>query len=68
MLDHPLTNLELRKYYQNKPTFDGVYSRNSLPKIKDGTYVTNLYEYESIGTLWIALYVNGTDGYTLTVL
>ena len=29
-------------YYQNEPTFIGVYSRNNLPKIKDGVYVINL--------------------------
>ena len=37
MLPHPLTNFELEKYYQNEPRFNGVYSRNSLPKkMKDG--------------------------------
>ena len=58
MSPHPLTNFEIQKYYQNKPTFNGVYSRNNLPKVKVGAYVTNLDEYESIGTNWIALYVN----------
>ena len=38
-------------YYQNKPRFNGVYSRDNLPdKIKDGTYVKNLDEYPDIGT------------------
>ena len=37
MLPHPLTNFEIQKYYQNEPRFDGVYSRDNLPKIKDGT-------------------------------
>ena len=32
-----------------------MYSRNNLPKIKDGTYVINLYEFNSIGTHLIAL-------------
>ena len=50
MLPHPLTNLEVQKYYQNKPEFNGAYSRNNLPKIKIGTYVLNLDEYESVGT------------------
>ena len=56
---HPLTNSEIQKYYQDEPRFNGVYSRNSLLKINDGAYVINLDEYESIGTHWIALYVNG---------
>ena len=45
---HPLTNFEIQKYYQNEPKFNGVYSRNNLQKIKDGEYIINLYEYESI--------------------
>ena len=44
----PLANFELQKYYQKGPKFNGVYSRNNLPKIKDGAYVINLDEYESI--------------------
>ena len=58
MLPHPLTNFETQKYYQNEPKFNGVYSRNNLPKIKDGAYVINLDKFKSIGTHWIALYVN----------
>ena len=59
MTPHPLTNLEIQAYYQNKPRFIGVYSRDNLPnKIKDGAYVINLDEYSDIGTQWIALYVN----------
>ena len=42
---HPLTNFEIQKDYQNEPKFNGVYSRNNLRKIKDGTYVINLDEF-----------------------
>ena len=49
MSSHLLTNFEIRKYHQNEPKFNGVYSRNNLSKIKDGTYIMNLKEYESIG-------------------
>ena len=35
MPPHPLTNFEMQKNDQNKPKFNGVYSRNNLPKIKD---------------------------------
>ena len=38
-----------------------AYSRNNLSKIKDGTYTINIDEYESIGTHWIALYVNAKN-------
>ena len=54
----PLTNFEKQKYFQKEPKFNGVYSTNNLPKIKDGAYIINLDEYESIGTHWIALFVN----------
>ena len=50
MPPHPLKNFEIQKYYQNEPKFNGVYSRNNLPKIKGGAYIINLDEYESIGT------------------
>ena len=56
------TDFEIHMYYQNEPKFNDVYSRNNLPKIKDGAYVINLDEYKSIGTHWIALFVNGNNG------
>ena len=58
MSPHPLTNFETQKYYQDEPKFHGVYSRNNLPKIKDGSYVINLDEFKSIEAHWITLYVN----------
>ena len=44
-----------------QPKFNGVYSRNNLPEIKDRAYVINCDEYKSIGTDCIALYVNGDN-------
>ena len=36
MPPHTLTNFEIQKYYENKPRFNGVYSRNNVPeKIMD---------------------------------
>ena len=35
MLPHPLTNFSIQKNYQNEPKFNGGFSRNNLPKIKD---------------------------------
>ena len=58
MSPHPLTNFEIQKCHSNEPRFNGVYSRNNLTKIKGAAYIINLDEYESIGTHWIALYVN----------
>ena len=48
MPSHPLTSFEIQKHYQNEPKFNGVYSRNNLPKIKNRAYVINLYEYKSV--------------------
>ena len=40
---HPLTNIEISEYYSNESRFNGVYSRDNLPKItKKGAYVINL--------------------------
>ena len=47
--------MEIQKYYQNEPRFNGVYSRDNLPdKIRHWAYVTNLDEFvilELIGLL-----------------
>ena len=48
-------------YYENKPKFNGIYSRNDLPKIKDMAFRANLDEFKSIRTHWIALYLNGNN-------
>ena len=60
---HPYsTNFKLEMYYQNEPRFNGVFSRNNLPKkIKDGAYVINLDEYVDVGTHWIALFCNKNE-------
>ena len=61
MPPHPLTNFEIQKYYQNEPRFNGVYSRDNLPKLKDGAYIINLDEYSDTGTHWVSLYVENND-------
>ena len=58
---HPLTNFEIKKYYENDPRFNDVYSEDNLPKIiKNGAYVINLHKYADAGTHWIALYVKNS--------
>ena len=59
MLAYPLPNFEIQNYYKNKPIFNSVYSRNSLPKIKDGACVVNLHELKSIVTHCISLDIIG---------
>ena len=59
---HPLTNLQIQKYYQNEPRFNGVLSTNNLPEtIKDGAYVINLDESADVGTHWIPLFCNRNE-------
>ena len=59
---HPLTNFEIQKYYEDKPRFNGVYSRDNLPKtIKNGAYVINLDKYADVGTHWVTLYVKNNE-------
>ena len=61
MPPHPLTNFEIQKCYQNEPKFNGTYSRNNLLKMRYGAYVINLGKFKSIGTHWIAFFVNGNN-------
>ena len=62
MPPYPLSNFEIKKYFQNESRFNGVYSRNNLSdEMKDGAYVINLDEYSDIGTHWVALYVLNND-------
>ena len=58
---HPLTNFEIKKYYQNEPRFNGIYSRDNLTEVKDGAYIINLDEYSDFGTHWVALYVHNNN-------
>ena len=59
---HPLTNIEINEYYKNEPRFNGVYSRNNLPKkIRKGACVINLDEYENTGTHWVSLFVKTNE-------
>ena len=59
MSPHPSTILEIQRYYQNEPKFNGVCSRDILTnKIKNKTYVINLGQYAGIGIHWITLYAN----------
>ena len=62
MPPHPLTNFEIQKCFQNKVRFNGVFSRDNLPKkIKDGLCVINLDEYGDVGTHWISLFCKKTE-------
>ena len=62
MPPYPLRNFEIQKYCKNELRFNGVFSRNNLPKkIKDVAYVINLDEHAGVGTHWIALFCNRNE-------
>ena len=58
---HLLTNFEIISYFKDEPRFNGVYSRNNLPKTKNGAYIINLDEYADAGTHWIALHLKNNE-------
>ena len=62
MPPHPLTNFEIKGYYENEPISNGVYFRDNLPKaVNNGAYIINLDEYADVVTHWIALYVKNNE-------
>ena len=69
ILPHPLTNFEIQNYYQNEPRFNGVFSRNNLPKkLKDGVYVINLDEYADLVQIALLYFVTEVKLFTSIVL
>lgn len=48
MPPHSLTIFEIQIYYQHENWFIGVYSKDILTKVKDGTQVTNINEFDDI--------------------
>ena len=48
MPPHSLTIFEIQIYYQNENWFIGVYSKDILTKVKDGTQVANINEFDDI--------------------
>ena len=53
---HPLTNFEITEYFKNEKRLNGVYSRNSLSKLKKGAYVINLDHSKNTGTHWVVIF------------
>ena len=45
-----LTKFEIMDYFKNVKGFNGVYSRNNLPNLKNGAYAINLDHSENTGT------------------
>ena len=48
--------MKIANYFKREPRFNGVSSRNNLPRIKDGAYVINLDDKNSKGAQWVSFY------------
>ena len=48
----------ITEYFNNEPRFNGVYSKDNLPRIKDETFFINLNDKQSKGTHWISLFIH----------
>ena len=46
------------KYFNYVSRFNGVFSRENLPRINDEAYVINLDEKQSKGTYWVSLFID----------
>ena len=54
-----IKNIEITNYLNCEPKFNGVFSRNSLPRIKERAYVINLDDKKkSKGTHWVSLFID----------
>ena len=54
--------IEMQWYYQHEPLFNGVYSKNNLPKnVNNGAHVINLHFYDNIEAHWVAFYVKNDE-------
>ena len=51
-----------KRVYENEHRFNGVYSRDNLPKTrKNGAYIINPDEYADVSTHWIALHAKNNE-------
>ena len=53
-----LSNIEINKYFNYGPKFNGVFLRNNLPRTKEGAYVINLHDKKSKATRWVSLSID----------
>ena len=51
------TSFEIMDYFKDVEGFKRVFSRNSLPKLKNGAYVINLDHSENTGTHWVVIFM-----------
>ena len=50
--------MEITNHFKYEPRFNGVSSRNKLPRIKDGAYVLNVDDKNSKETHSVSLFIH----------
>ena len=60
--------MEITKCFNYKPRSNGVFSRNNLPKIKDGAYVINLNDKKVKEHTGFHYLLTEIEMYTLIIL
>ena len=53
-----MNNIEIAKFSNYEPRFNGVNSSDNLPRKKDGMYVINLDGKKSKRTHWVTLFID----------
>ena len=48
-------------YFKNVKGFNGVFSRNNLPKLKNGAYVIHIDHSKNTGTHWILIFLKNNE-------
>ena len=56
-----MTNFEIMDYFKDVKRFNGVFSRNNLPKLKNRAYVINLDHSENTGTHWTVIFIKSNE-------
>ena len=65
---HSLRSIEIIDYFNYKPTFNSVFSRNNLPKIRDKAYVINLDDKKVKEHIGFHYFLTEIHQYTLILL
>ena len=58
VLLQPLSSIEITKYFNCESRFNGLFSNNNLPRIKDGAYMINLGDKKSKRAHWVSLFID----------
>ena len=51
----------MKDYFKNAKIFNGVFSRNNLPKLENGAYVINLDHSKNTGKHWVVIFVKSNE-------